>query len=646
MIQPDDDAANGDANEYVEMMRLAHQRTTLPLHPPSLTCHLGFRVASKDEDPVTQPVPDDFHKAQRLRGNSINKLLLHLYTRTSGCETRVFYQQYPEAGLRPARSFFALIRKWLGLPEEAASPTIEAPPQDPNARYVGPYDTLSVKLCTFDCFNIQLSILMQSEFTTLTFFATPRGIYGEDLSEFRAPCSDAYSALRSLMAAAELPSEFDPKVLYEAFWDGFFAETDLLGVVTGRGDPEHWLGERFAEFHGIALQTAEGLAYGSGMSKAERATFDRQVELANQINEKPPSQDLIRTYAPTQVTIAAELTSFVNKRSKYFARILGYAAEDVGQRFRPGNSIMCHMFDGLALYGSNLQPAAIAGAPAAGRKGVLRFFFVYGGPSRHQLGRLVRAVHRCGELRLAALFDYFALQGASNEIRQLDLAMSRDKQTPKEDARKSKDPTPQNLPQNWFKRISRMGRGGLDFRLSRSEYYSQMLRQRVKNLAVEDIAGWTNYESFIEQNLYRHFDIIRSIGDRYRALQLRLTRVENAETVRQLSKQQTAIAIIARNAEFWAPLAGALILAPMLVSLVVVNMGETPVVGVLCGLLHCERPTENFPQIIMLATFIVSLLLFFVIFVIREWLQPPSGKRFKLSDLITNMRADLVKFFR
>ena len=171
----------------------------------------------------------------------------------------------------------------------------------------------------------------------------------------------------------------------------------------------------------------------------------------------------------------------------------------------------------------------------------VRFFVMYSGAARHELARLLQNLLRCGELRAAALFDLADIRQASDAIRLLDLSITDTTRTfSKLSAKKrSKKTTESQI--KWsdeLATIGGMGRGGLMQRISRGTSHANTLRQRLETLGIHRISSWQSYDGFLLSNLSRHFDHIRSVGDRYTDLQRRLRQLSESSVAEDLDAQQ------------------------------------------------------------------------------------------------------------
>src|SRR5262249_46684423 len=135
--------------------------------------------------------------------------------------------------------------------------------------------------------------------------------------------------------------------------------------------------------------------------------LDEQLELSASKQVREDRYDIeqldsvVHNEPPKAKELRADAAGFINARATFFTRLLDFrkhnhAVARPGEQFSAGSAVLCHFFGRKAIYGSTL---------GANQHHVVRYFLVYSGPSRHQLGRLTMTLHHCGELRFASLFD-------------------------------------------------------------------------------------------------------------------------------------------------------------------------------------------------------------------------------------------------
>jgi hypothetical protein len=166
-------------------------------------------------------------------------------------------------------------------------------------------------------------------------------------------------------------------------------------------------------------------------------------------------------------------------------------------------------------------------------------------PHRRQLGRIVDRINALGTMRLFALKSYSDIADASEHVRmrgqQLDQVMARWIEARKNiEVEFRTDPDNRNSALSALNEyvelqlieiaagLDRLGEvvvGGLPYRIARSRYFTRRFHQMRKQLIVGNIESWTSYDQFATRGLQPVFDFIESVGQRLRALRLRLANV-------------------------------------------------------------------------------------------------------------------------
>jgi uncharacterized membrane-anchored protein len=203
------------------------------------------------------------------------------------------------------------------------------------------------------------------------------------------------------------------------------------------------------------------------------------------------------------------------------------------------NCVLCEVLGGAGIYGSSVR--LVPGRDFQ----PLRYFLLYNGLSKYQLGRLVRRTHVMGELRVAAVLDSPALNDASSRIRALgnriDMLLN-----DTEGTATLADPELDSVLQE-VNKINSLVPGGLMYRVNRSRYYVQSFRSRMSDMRVSRLEGWQPYDQFFQRNLYQVFDEIDRIGKRYEALSDRINRLTIARNAAQLREWQKGIRALVKE---------------------------------------------------------------------------------------------------
>lgn len=127
-------------------------------------------------------------------------------------------------------------------------------------------------------------------------------------------------------------------------------------------------------------------------------------------------------------------------------------------------------------------------------------------PDSSQLGRLVERIHSVEAYRLAALRNLKEIRDAADEIRFFGLKL---------DALDVADETRQKaLLEDILKRLrvqAQAVRGGLSYRINRSNLYVAAFRQRMDELRGKQIEGWQPYHVFVERRSAQTYATIASV---------------------------------------------------------------------------------------------------------------------------------------
>lgn len=504
---------------------IAHARTVPEMPTPALTCHLGFRL----------PAPKDHKKDKAALVERINAFLDHVDGRLDVRKIRFTVDETD-----PGRSGMELRRT---------------------------DESLSVRLKIIGCFEVSLSVEIEAEYVTYSFRAYPVKIACEPSGS--GPEKEMQQAFEALEVLLREDFKDDQKsnaaiaAIYESAWSAIFRELRIEALLANNGprflqesrsSPDQPVGSLFCEFRGLVLRTRcidRSLEIGkqgganeaagvedaatrrSRLLAALNRTMKEEVETLDVLRRPADKYQVETEFIPGKQAhldhVPPAVVAYLNARPNFFSRLIGFRRADALQPNYAGNAVLCHLYDGFSVYGSTLGAESGSGHR-------LRYFVVYGGPSRHQLARLLHRLHSAGEARLAALFDYAQMREASRRIRALDQEIdAMDKDHPRRGSTVATD---------LFEKVSKELRilsgefpGGLTYRVSRSAYYDSLLNQRVRDLNVTSIPGWQTYPGFIRRNLWQHYRSIQNIGARYFSIQERL-RLINASATAEAGRNQ------------------------------------------------------------------------------------------------------------
>ncbi len=486
-----------DSEQFNTLMRLPHRRFALGLNAPILVRHIGARLevtGDQDEDPLT--ARDSL--IGRQRGTAlIEKLNYGLQKIQLAC------------GHTPKTiQVFALDHKHITDTHIARSRTL-----------INSLPRLPPELQEWRG-RIQVDILAEAYFITLVLDQKNSKDCAHDIGEVeQALCSNHGQVPRT--------DEF-LDTYYEAVWDQLreFLKDGFAELP----------GNRFTEFRGIVLRDLNSpYRKGSGTRSESLPVpqFDRSVT------------ESART----------SLRAWVTRNQAFLANVMQIkqASQD---NDRDANCVLCGLLDGDAIYASSVRQTATEPtsrpheAPRSKTPAdtpPLRYFMLYNGLSKFQLGRLVRRTHQLGELRCACVLDYDQVIAASSRIRVLGNRIDHWLTTKDDGAvttltdQQLKD-AHEELNSIAFGDIP----GGLLYRINRSRYYAETFRQRIKEMRVQRLEGWQSYDDFFRRNLYPTFDQIDQIGARYAALANRINRLTVACNQTNIESMMVEVAALLR----------------------------------------------------------------------------------------------------
>ena len=214
--------------------------------------------------------------------------------------------------------------------------------------------------------------------------------------------------------------------------------------------------------------------------------------------------------------IKARLTQHLNHRSILFGLLLGYRSGTSWiNDSQSGNAALSLMLDGLAIHGTTLGMHQKESSQTPFSE--VRHFVIYGGPSRQQLGRLIRTLHAVGENRLLVLRSYTAIDLAGRRLQALrqDLAKaegSLNKYSDTEDALSKAENALRVASRKLVELKEVQNDGGLTHRLSRLRTNEKNLLRQLEVLRIDRLEGWRPFDEFITRNVLPHVTYLKSVG--------------------------------------------------------------------------------------------------------------------------------------
>jgi hypothetical protein len=295
------------------------------------------------------------------------------------------------------------------------------------------------------------------------------------------------------------------QIYYDEIWvtlDGFIREG--LNKFPGR---------RFTEFRGIVLRELT--------NPFRQDDFGGDTHKVSKLNSTASSKS------------RSALRSWIARNATFVSEVL-QLKQWAGTTDQDANCVLSELLDGGAIYFSSVRQAHVSSTSVDPPP--LRYFILYNGLSKYQLGRLIRRTHVLGELRCAAVLDMELLDEASEGLRSLgnhidNLLVNKSASLTDDELRSVQV----KLNQLASSKIS----GGLLYRVNRSRYYANTFRERIKEMRVQSLEGWQSYSEFFSRNLYPHFDQIDQIGKRFETLAERVNRLTNARNAEKLNEFET-----------------------------------------------------------------------------------------------------------
>ncbi len=277
--------------------------------------------------------------------------------------------------------------------------------------------------------------------------------------------------------------------------------------------------------------------------------------------------DDLKNAHPIASPFARRLVRQVNEHAPFFGHVFGF---DDGERWvdqtRASNSVFCSFLDGLAVYGSDLgahSPSRSLETQSARRQ--IRFVLLYGGPSRDQLGRLLRRLLYCGELRILPLIEFSRIRRAGKTLDALaedyaDLENELSNQPTLKDFRDIDGAEQQNklyqaaLETHQAKVAERLSKsddslnsslkaceGGLKKRVDRCLFYFGLLENWLESLRVGRIEGWQPYDEFISSRVAPPLESMREIPRRLDQIDEIRRRIDNRRLMSELTSTLKSI---------------------------------------------------------------------------------------------------------
>tara|TARA_R110000868_G_scaffold11516_1_gene56253 strand:- start:647 stop:2392 length:1746 start_codon:yes stop_codon:yes gene_type:complete len=323
-------------------------------------------------------------------------------------------------------------------------------------------------------------------------------------------------------------TDSDIDAVFVRFWEAFFEEKGFVSPI------EHFSGVdgigHAATFKGFVLRDQPlEVQKQSYHQKLDHGALDTNVissETQVSVSNDPDSRHRVQFFdeinagaylaRKPHARAAVWLAKFVNRRAIFFSRMLGFRlGSDWIEDYRGGGAVLCQMLDGLALYGSAMGNRDAGGIEYGSKE--VRYFVIYAGPSRNQLGRLIRRIHLCGENRIQGGLEYDRIRDADADIQAL--------QTEIQSCGSKVNAAQREEFLERFAEISNCVPIGLGKRIEQSLYYRENLAERMRELRVRSYEGWQPYTEFISRYVAPQFSSIEAVKSAYDELEKSIRRV-------------------------------------------------------------------------------------------------------------------------
>ena len=403
--------------------------------------------------------------------------------------------------------------------------------------------TLSVSGYLYGIY-FEISINIHSEYHTITIRAFPLH-RKTDAQDGTAPaahwrcankvekCLRELSEDRARTERASEPSALD--LIFEEFWSEFrdkiYQGVEFQPEASHDAEPEHrtrFFGTNEAVFQGVILRNfdAEEQRARNAQPTSEAdpghpnskcwiidsvppaRPRSANIQKLRSIRNHPLDEDNILIEAGNRLNkpIYRRLEAHINAHSWFFSPFFGFGAEPAWVNdTRPTNSVMSTLSSGLAIYGSDLGAHDQNAHTGPNRK--TRFFIVYGGNSRDQLGRMTRLLLQCAEMRIVALKRYSLLKKSQNRIEKMiehyekiyTISSNNNDQIKLRDEFEKAE---ENL--SAFLQFHQNFKGDA----LQTKYYFENLQKFIARLREDRVVGWQTYYDFIEARFSQREGIV------------------------------------------------------------------------------------------------------------------------------------------
>ena len=477
-------------------MGLPHRRPPVPINAPALVRHVGYRIPDTN---ATGQITGRYQQA--INGNNqviaaINATLIDLQSQF--CSTQRIFRASGDDQTNA----------WRINSEETLINTL---------------DKLEGE---FSEWRVRLLVDLHPEYYFVTFILdqrqpheTARRVLEEEL-KLSNPGFD-----RNL--AAKFLEDY-----YDVIWDRF--EEDVVQRI------KPFPGERVAQLCGLALRDAE-----------------------SRFSQKPgmPPQTLMGFASSESEEFSQarfSLHAWLRRNQFFLEKFLNVYQLDAGDQ--DPSRILCEMMDGAAIFamvpnrtnGTAEQPDVSGNSTGvSGKSGpAARYFILYNGLSRNQLGSMVMGIHAVEEARFAATIDLDLVHAAGKRLRALAAQFD----SIQAGSSIVQNTNPEDVPalvRQQIEAISKQVPTGLETRISRSRRCEGLMRDRQAILQVLPLDGWQSYREFAQCNLDQALAEIDHVLKQLETLRARTDHaIGEAQTRKLVVLQQSVVSLSGKVEEF------------------------------------------------------------------------------------------------
>ena len=303
-----------------------------------------------------------------------------------------------------------------------------------------------------------------------------------------------------------------------------------------------------AVFNGLILSTRREAVPKGKSRKHPSAIYHSSIK---DIYTSSDASTLSQRYADFHDTALTDNLNYLNAHSGFFMPTLGFDEESEKEKdIHSSSTVLCGVLDGLGIYGCSFSLTTTLDGEKAESDAYactkmdpksswseVRFFVVYAGPSFNQLARLVRRLLYCGQNRVFMSPDFVQFQKTAQKMRALGRRVDRE--------------TIGNFTEDDLRRIrkeiekyNKQVRGGIEYRVNRTDFYWQNLKRRILNLRTVRLLGWQTYDEYVSRIYGPHIAGYMEADDLRKELELKIARAEESLETRAALMQNGFLVLL------------------------------------------------------------------------------------------------------